>query len=171
MKKKILSLLVLSILLISTFAGCKKDELPVCTGCEEEKECKTYVVDDVSYLVCDDCYEEFATGMGLQDETSPICSLCEIEKECKTYTIDGIDYIVCDDCYDEFAYAFGLDGAPKDTPLEQSAPIPVCSLCEMEKDCDTYTVDGLEYIVCPDCYNEFATAFGLNGQTQTASEE
>ena len=37
-----------------------------------------------------------------------------------------------------------------------------CSLCEVSKACSTYEVDGEKYIVCDDCYNEFATAFGLN---------
>lgn len=145
----------------------------ICSGCEEEKECKTYTVDGVEYFVCDDCYEEFATGMGLlEDEeidAQLICSLCEKEKDCKTYTIDNIKYVICDDCFDEFAYAFGLDGAPEDVPLTAANSIDVCSLCEMEKDCDTYTVDGQEYIVCPDCYNEFAHAFGLIDDGETAS--
>ena len=36
-----------------------------CTGCEEQKACEIYYIDDDRYIVCDDCYEEFATGMGL----------------------------------------------------------------------------------------------------------
>lgn len=41
--------------------------LDVCGGCELEKECTIYNIDGVDYYVCDDCYEEFATGMGLLD--------------------------------------------------------------------------------------------------------
>lgn len=37
----------------------------VCGGCEESKVCQVYYIDDGIYYVCDDCYEEFATGMGL----------------------------------------------------------------------------------------------------------
>ena len=40
--------------------------LQVCSGCDEEKECGTYTVDGVDYIVCDDCYESFAYGMGLE---------------------------------------------------------------------------------------------------------
>ena len=36
-----------------------------CGGCEEQKVCEIYYIDDDRYIVCDDCYEEFATGMGL----------------------------------------------------------------------------------------------------------
>lgn len=38
----------------------------VCSGCEEQKVCEIYYIDDGRYFVCDDCYEEFATGMGLE---------------------------------------------------------------------------------------------------------
>jgi hypothetical protein len=37
-----------------------------CGGCEELKVCSVYYIDDDVYYVCDDCYEEFATGMGLE---------------------------------------------------------------------------------------------------------
>ena len=37
----------------------------VCGGCEERKICDVYYIDDERYFVCKDCYEEFATGMGL----------------------------------------------------------------------------------------------------------
>lgn len=37
----------------------------VCGGCEENKICEVYYIDDEIYYVCNDCYEEFATGMGL----------------------------------------------------------------------------------------------------------
>lgn len=38
-----------------------------CGGCEEHKLCTVYYIDDGRYFVCDDCYNEFATGMGLID--------------------------------------------------------------------------------------------------------
>lgn len=132
MKKKLFAMLLVSCLLGCSFMGCstKKAEettdteatseteetteaeeatLQVCSGCEDEKECQTYTVDDTDYIVCDDCYPEFATGMGLDATVNAICSLCEVDKICKTYTVDGQDYIVCDDCYNEFATAFGLN--------------------------------------------------------------
>ena len=37
-----------------------------CGGCEQEKECGTYTEDGTDYIVCDDCYDEFAHGMGLE---------------------------------------------------------------------------------------------------------
>ena len=37
----------------------------------------------------------------------------------------------------------------------------LCSGCEVTKPCGIYAVDGQKYIVCDDCYNEFATAFDL----------
>lgn len=37
----------------------------VCGGCEEHKVCDVFYIDDDRYFVCKDCYEEFATGMGL----------------------------------------------------------------------------------------------------------
>ncbi len=36
-----------------------------CGGCELQKVCNVYYIDDGRYFVCDDCYEEFAYGMGL----------------------------------------------------------------------------------------------------------
>ena len=77
MKKKLITTtLVLSLLLFSLI-GCQKDAadnsndtpavtLQICGGCETEKECSTYTVDGKDYIVCDDCYDEFATGMGLE---------------------------------------------------------------------------------------------------------
>lgn len=38
----------------------------ICGGCEEHKVCEIYYIDDDVYYVCDDCYEEFAHGMGLE---------------------------------------------------------------------------------------------------------
>lgn len=43
-----------------------------CGGCEEHKLCTVYYIDDDRYFVCDDCYLEFATGMGLIDEAELI---------------------------------------------------------------------------------------------------
>ena len=36
-----------------------------CSGCEVEKDCGIYWANEQEHYVCDDCYEEFATGMGL----------------------------------------------------------------------------------------------------------
>ena len=38
----------------------------ICGGCEERKVCEVFYIDDDIYYVCDDCYEEFAHGMGLE---------------------------------------------------------------------------------------------------------
>lgn len=186
MKKKLFAMLLVSCLLGCSFMGCstKKAEettdteatseteetteaeeatLQVCSGCEDEKECQTYTVDDTDYIVCDDCYPEFAEGMGLiehHEEShhttasnyTTVCTGCKEAKDCKTYCVNDTHYLVCDDCYPEFATGMGLDATVN----------AICSLCEVDKICKTYTVDGQDYIVCDDCYNEFATAFGLN---------
>lgn len=122
--KKTLIMMILSVsVFVCSIAGCGKDEEAaaektvsentetsetveeVCDGCQKQKECSTYTVDGKEYIVCDDCYEEFATGMAIERE----CSLCEVSKACSTYEVDGEKYIVCDDCYNEFATAFGLN--------------------------------------------------------------
>ena len=36
-----------------------------CGGCETDTYCGVYYIDDEVYYVCPSCYEEFATGMGL----------------------------------------------------------------------------------------------------------
>lgn len=41
-------------------------EFLLCTGCEITKACGKYEVNGQIYVVCDDCYDEFATGMGLK---------------------------------------------------------------------------------------------------------
>lgn len=38
----------------------------ICGECEEHKVCEVHYIDDDVYYVCDDCYEEFAHGMGLE---------------------------------------------------------------------------------------------------------
>ena len=82
MKKKLLTTALVLSLLTFGLAGCQNDTttadtqnettdsevvtLQICGGCEQEKECGTYTVDGVDYIVCDDCYDEFAHGMGLE---------------------------------------------------------------------------------------------------------
>lgn len=90
-----------------------------------------------------------------------ICSLCESNSDTELYEVDGQSYYVCYGCYEEFAHAFGLEGAPEDVPLEEDSA-SVCSLCEVAKECGTYEVNGEYYVVCDNCYGEFAYAFGLN---------
>lgn len=51
----------------------------------------------------------------------------------------------------------------------QESSTPTCSLCEEEKICATYTAEGAEYIVCPDCANEFRTAFAETADKQICS--
>lgn len=90
MKKKFVTTILVLSLVAFGLAGCQKDtvsdtttgdettdstvsddttnskSLQICGGCENEKECGTYTVDGTDYYVCDDCYEEFAYGMGLE---------------------------------------------------------------------------------------------------------
>lgn len=88
MKKKLLTTILVLGLFTFGLAGCQKNpttddttantttdsttsddvttSIQTCGGCEVEKECGTYTVDGTDYYVCDDCYEEFATGMGLE---------------------------------------------------------------------------------------------------------
>lgn len=96
MKKKLLTTILVLSLVTLGLAGCQKEDTPTdaptdvqeestdtdtdtdtdttipetslqtCGGCEVEKECGTYTVDGTDYYVCDDCYEEFAYGMGLE---------------------------------------------------------------------------------------------------------
>ena len=65
--------------------------------------------------------------------------------------------------------AIGLMGCQNETTSETTSETDnqdktitaECSLCEVEKECGVYTVDGQEYIVCDGCYNEFAHGMGL----------
>ena len=94
MKKKLLTTILVLSLVTLGLAGCQTEDTPtdtpasvqdestdtgantdittpetslqICGGCEVEKECGTYTVDGTDYYVCDDCYEEFAYGMGLE---------------------------------------------------------------------------------------------------------
>jgi len=126
-------------------------QIPVCSLCEQEKECDTYEVDGMKYIVCPDCYNEFATAFGLNAEAAePICSLCEVQKVCGEYTADGQIYVVCPDCAEEFASAF-----------EDTADKHICSACETEQICGKYTVDGTNYYVCIGDFDEFAHGMGL----------
>ena len=43
-------------------------EILTCSGCEIEKVCGKYEVNGQTYIVCDSCYNEFATGMGLKND-------------------------------------------------------------------------------------------------------
>ena len=63
---------------------------------------------------------------------------------------EGKEYVVCHDCSNEFVTAFA-DTADKQT----------CSGCQEEKICGKYIIDGQEYFVCPDNYEEFAHGMKL----------
>ena len=52
--------------------------------------------------------------------------------------------------------------------IQESSTL-TCSLCEEEKICAVYTAEGVEYIVCPDCANEFRTAFAETADKQICS--
>ena len=201
MKKKIITSIILLGLLIVSLVGCKKEETPdpedetvveaeeikdttsyECSGCEEEKICGIYTVDEEQYFVCHDCSEEFISHH--EEKLDKLtCQGCEEEKFCGTYMIDGKEYVVCQDDFEEFAVGMGLkepdvigdsiepakaeektDKKSEDKPAAkpETSKLPTCSLCEVEKECNTYSVEGKEYIVCSDCYNEFANAFGLD---------
>ena len=86
-----------------------------CSDCEEKKVCEVYYIDDDRYIICDDCYEEFATAMDLLSDGEYLgnytceCTGCEVEKDCGIYWVGGQEYYVCDDCYEEFATDMGLN--------------------------------------------------------------
>lgn len=126
----------------------------LCSLCEEYKECGSYTVNGITYLVCDNDYNEFAHAFDLETYT-PVCSVCDLcgqIKECGEYFANDMLYYVCDDDYNEFVNSYGL---------ASESTYPVCSLCEQAKDCGEYFVNGQTYYVCDDDYNEFAYAFGL----------
>ncbi|MBE5972313.1 MAG: hypothetical protein E7246_07345 [Lachnoclostridium sp.] len=56
-----------SYLAVANWAEGEKEILK-CSGCEIEKACGKYEVNGQTYVVCDDCYNEFATGMGLKND-------------------------------------------------------------------------------------------------------
>ena len=51
-------------------------------------------------------------------------------------------------------------GANTDITTPETS-LQICGGCEVEKECGKYEVNGQNYIICNDCYNEFATAFDL----------
>lgn len=122
----------------------------VCGGCEEHKVCQVYYIDDDRYFVCDDCYDEFATGMGLVDDTTDA-------SDANTDTSDKADTTNKTDKADT-----SNKTDTTDTPeADDSFLYQLCSGCETEKRCGTYVVDGVDYVVCDDCYEEFATGMGI----------
>ena len=56
-----------SYLVLANWAEGEK-EILTCSGCEATKACGKYEVNGQTYIVCDDCYNEFATGMGLKND-------------------------------------------------------------------------------------------------------
>lgn len=56
-----------SYLVLANWADGEK-EILTCSGCEIEKVCGKYEVNGQTYIVCDSCYNEFATGMGLKND-------------------------------------------------------------------------------------------------------
>ena len=60
------------------------------------------------------------------------------------------------------------ENASEDTVVERTTT-NTCSLCEVEKMCGTYTAEGQEYIVCPECANEFVHAFSETADKQECS--
>ena len=75
-----------------------------CSLCERSVYCPQYEVDGVIYVVCDNCYGEFATAFNILS----YCSQCAEDKICGHYMVDDLPYSVCDDCYAEFAEENGL---------------------------------------------------------------
>lgn len=54
--------------------------------------------------------------------------------------------------------------------VAETADKQICSLCEEEKICGVYVVEGNEYVVCPDDYKEFAYGMGLNEDSNTTDD-
>ena len=160
-----------------------------CSLCEKTKVCAIYTANNKEYVVCADCANEYITAFSdIADKH--VCGACEEEKICGRYVLKGTEYFVCLDDYNEFAHGMGLvtedevsvaepiipeelsdDQASTEEKPEEAKPstedttkaeIPVCSLCEMEKKCGSYTINGHDYMVCDDCYEEFLYAFNLN---------
>lgn len=120
MKKRILFTVLSAILMMGLLVGCKSDvedattseptiieyETPYkkCSLCEEIKICGTYDVDGASHIVCDDCYNEFATAF----EIPRTCSLCGEEKPCAGYMMEETLHVVCNECYPTFATELGI---------------------------------------------------------------
>ena len=78
MKKRLITMLLMLGMMTVGFMGCQSDKttdetnenitiVKECSLCEIEKECGVYFVEEQEYIVCDDCYNEFAHGMGLAD--------------------------------------------------------------------------------------------------------
>ena len=78
MKKRLITMLLMLGMMTVGFMGCQSDKttdetnenitvVKECSLCEIEKECGVYYVEEQEYIVCDDCYNEFAHGMGLAD--------------------------------------------------------------------------------------------------------
>ena len=53
--------------------------------------------------------------------------------------------------------------------IQESSTL-TCSLCEEERICGVYVVEGKEYVVCPDDYEEFAHGMGLIEDSNMTSD-
>lgn len=121
MKKRILFTVLSAILLMGILVGCKSDvedvsssenvgiieyETPykICSLCEQEKICGSYDVNGEIHVVCDDCYNEFATAFSIPRT----CSLCGEEKPCAGYMMEETLHVVCNECYPTFATELGI---------------------------------------------------------------
>ena len=160
MRKKYLSALLLTGLVLISLTGCQNEKETASQG-EQQTQKEQQTSGDVqqdqkeqqtSGDVQQDQEEQQTSGDADVAKASYIdtCSLCETEQICGTYTADGQEYVVCHDCSNEFTTAFA-----------ETADKHTCSLCEVEKICATYIVDNKEYIVCPDDFEEFSHGMNL----------
>ena len=115
MKKRIVFTILTVIFMMAFLTGCKKEEeiatsetmviteydtpYKICSLCEESKICGTYEVNEESHIVCDDCYNEFATAFSIPRT----CSVCGEEKPCAGYMMEETLHVVCNECYPTFA--------------------------------------------------------------------
>lgn len=160
MKKKVLPVIMAVCFIAAFMVGCGKEEetvveesnvvldtidvaTQVCSLCEEAKMCGTYQIGETSYIVCDDCFGEFAYAFDYKS----VCSGCQFEKVCSCYTVEEAVYLVCDDCFPTFAY-------------EKQIP-QMCNVCQQMVNCATYDLKGNPYVICDECYPSWAEANGL----------
>lgn len=169
MKKKVWITSIMAGLLACCFMGCGKEaeSKEVCSLCEVEKECEVYSVDGEEYVVCDDCYNEFAYAFGLiEDEAAEEETEAEEPEEIEAEETETEEPEAEEneaEAPETEAAGEGNEAETTETEADETESITklVCCMCEVEKQCGIYPVDGKDYNVCDACYMEFARSVGL----------
>lgn len=167
MRKKYLTSLLLTGLVLVSLTGCQNEKETASQG-EQQTQKEQQTSGDVQQTTAEEQQAQEGQQATAEEQQAQeeqptsgdadiakasyidTCSLCETEQICGTYTAEGQEYVVCHDCSNEFTTAFA-----------ETADKHTCSLCEVEKICATYIVDNKEYIVCPDDFEEFAHGMKL----------